>query len=177
MDNLKVLFKRFAKQVNKMALVIFFFILGLIFGSNVYAGNISSIISSASNDYGVAEDVIFKVITVESSFDSQAVSSCDARGLMQVTRSTWNWICRDFLDVDWDFDEYAFDPEKNVRVGTRFLKWIESYLFRHENELNDSPENLVYACYNAGPGAVRNHGFSVPPFSETVNYINKINRM
>ena len=118
-----------------------------------------------------------KVISVESGFNSKAISGCDARGLMQVTRPTWDWICRDFLEVDWNFDECAFDPEKNIRVGTCFLKWIKSYISRYKNQLNDSEENLIYACYNAGPGAVRNYGFSIPPYNETINYIKKINRL
>ena len=113
----------------------------------------------------------------ESSFNARAVSACDARGLMQITRRTWDWVCADLLGLTWDFDADAFDPRKNIIVGTCYLAWISDYLDRYEAKWNDSKDNLILACYNAGPGAVRKHCFSVPPFAETLNYVERINKM
>jgi len=138
------------------------------------AQSVESIILRAAEEYGVSGELVFKVIKSESDFNPRAISSCDARGLMQLTRPTWNWICREYLKVHWQFDQDAFDAEKNIIVGTRFLRWISDYLQRNETELNDSRDKLVLACYNAGPGAVRNHGFRVPPFKETRDYVKKI---
>ncbi|MDD5746295.1 MAG: lytic transglycosylase domain-containing protein [Candidatus Omnitrophica bacterium] len=142
--------------------------------SPVFAETLDEVITQVSRDYSINEAVIYKIIEAESNFDPQAVSYCNARGLMQVTHNTWDWICREYLHVAWDFDDSAFDPEKNIRVGTRFLKWIADYLDDHTGQLNDSKERLLLACYNAGPGAVRNYGFRIPPYEETQRYVQKI---
>lgn len=58
-----------------------------------------------------------------------------------------------------------FDPEKNVNLGTRCLKDL---LIRYQDN-----KRLALAAYNAGEEAVSLYK-DVPPFSETVAYINKI---
>ncbi|MCP4649130.1 MAG: lytic transglycosylase domain-containing protein [PVC group bacterium] len=180
MDNLHALYKTFIKDAKKCKLSVFFIVFLVVMSlwpsSSVIADQIPYIVNKVSREYDISSDFIYRVIEAESSFNAQAVSRCDARGLMQITRPTWNWICREFLDVNWDFDVYAFDPEKNIIVGTRFLKWIEKYLESNREKLNDSKGDLILACYNAGPGAVRTHGFRVPPFPETISYVNKINK-
>ncbi|MFH2137613.1 MAG: lytic transglycosylase domain-containing protein [Candidatus Omnitrophota bacterium] len=180
MDYLYVLYKSIIKDGSKVNVAIFFLLFCfclLIFLPDVCADDLSRIVSMVSQEFGVDEATIYKVIEIESSFNPRAVSSCDARGLMQVTRQTWDWICTDYLKVSWNFQECAFDQEKNVIVGVRFLKWIDDYLDSHNSELNESKENLVLACYNAGPGAVRNSGFRIPQYSETMNYVKKINNL
>ena len=151
---------------------IVFNLIGLPF---IYADNLKEVIDSVSQNYQVPSELIYRVIEVESSFNPYAVSQADARGLMQITRTTWDWICRDFLQVSWSFDEDSFSIEKNIIVGTRFLAWIKGYLNKHENELNASYDDLVLACYNAGPGTVKKYGFCVPPYKETRDYVAKIN--
>ena len=141
----------------------------------VNANDISTFVSSASQEYQVSAELIKRIICAESSFNEKAVSHCDARGLMQITRPTWDWITQQYLEVDWDFDECAFDPEKNIVVGTRFLQWISDYLDAKKELLNAPKRDLVLACYNAGPGNVRKFNYFVPPFKETQDYIEKIN--
>ncbi|MBI4846734.1 MAG: lytic transglycosylase domain-containing protein [Candidatus Omnitrophica bacterium] len=158
--------------LSSKILSVFLFI--LIFTGQSQAESFDSVIMELSVKYGLSEIMIYNLIEAESSFNSRAVSPCDARGLMQITKRTWDWICSDYLEVEWDFNDCAFDSEKNIRVGMRFLKWISDYLDRYENRLNDSKDRLLLACYNAGPGAVKNSGFRVPPFEETHNYVAKI---
>jgi len=143
--------------------------------SQVYAENFQNYINNSCAENELAPELVTAVIKAESNFNPQAVSSADARGLMQITKTTWDWICRDYLQVSWPFEKYAFDPEKNIKVGTRFLRWIRDYLNKHSRELNAKKGELLLACYNAGPGAVKSCGFTVPPFSQTRNYIAKIN--
>ncbi|MCG2712501.1 MAG: lytic transglycosylase domain-containing protein [Candidatus Omnitrophica bacterium] len=143
----------------------------------VYADNLKEIINTTSDNYRIPSELIYRVIEVESSFNPYAQSLADARGLMQITRPTWDWICRDFLQVSWSFDEDSFNCEKNIIVGTRFLAWIKDYLHKHENELNAEQDDLLLACYNAGPGTVKKYGFRVPPFEETQIYVAKINKI
>lgn len=178
-DLLCLLNKKFLKQNNIVKICFFslnFLIIFIQFSTPIgYADNFTAIVNETCNDHGLEPELVIALIKAESNFNPRAVSKVDARGLMQLTRATWDWICEQYLQVSWSFDEYAFDPEKNIKVGTRFLRWIRDYLSKHTQELNAEADDLLLACYNAGPGAVKRYGFRIPPFSETQNYISKIN--
>ncbi|MBU1087498.1 MAG: lytic transglycosylase domain-containing protein [Candidatus Omnitrophica bacterium] len=143
----------------------------------IKADTLGNVVAAVSLEYDIPENLIRRIIQAESCFNEKAVSYCDARGLMQITRSTWEWITQQYLEVDWDFDQCAFDPEKNIKVGACFLRWISDYLEQKQELLNAPKQDLVLACYNAGPGNVRKYNYSVPPFKETQDYIEKINNM
>ncbi len=180
MDFFCILYKRIINRY-KIYNITFIFLLAIniifsIFPQGLRAQSIDTIISQVSSEYNISGELIYRIIGAESSFNSKALSRANARGLMQLTKPTWDWICQSYLNVEWDFNEYAFEPGKNIRVGTRFLKWICDYLDGHKDELNDSKEDLILACYNAGPGAVRNCGYRVPLFEETQQYVKKINK-
>ena len=179
MDFLCILNKMFSKQHAKHQVLIFFLLLTLILSLTIipviYADNLKEVIYKAAQNYKIAPELIYQVIEAESSFNPYAVSRADARGLMQITRPTWDWICRDLLEVSWSFDNDSFNKEKNIIVGTRFLAWINNYLHKHAEELNANHDDLLLACYNAGPGTVKKYGFRVPPFEETQNYVTRIN--
>ncbi len=159
--------------INKYLLKVIIILILICPAAAAETASFNSTVFSVSREYAIQPTLILRIIQTESSFNPHAVSNCGARGLMQVTRSTWDWICHDYLQVDWDFDECAFDPEKNIRVGVRFLRWIKDYLDINDCQLCEDRE-LLLACYNAGPGAVRAYGFRVPPYPETVEYIRRI---
>ena len=100
--------------------------------------------------------LIFLVMEQESHFNSRAVSSAGARGLMQLMPGT---AARFGV-------RNSNDPAQNVGAGTRYLK----LLMRKFNNRVD----LVLAGYNAGEGNVMKFGYRVPPFRETRNYVRKI---
>jgi hypothetical protein len=62
-----------------------------------------------------------------------------------------------------------FDPETNIRLGTRYL----ASLF----EQFPGRQDLVLASYNAGEGAVRQYGKAVPPYVETRNYLDLVTQL
>ena len=95
------------------------------------------------------------VISVESSGDAAAVSSAGAQGLMQLMPDT----AARFGVTD------AMDPIDNIKGGVAVLDHLMA-------RYDDDPL-LVLAAYNAGEGAVRDHG-GVPPYTETRNYIPKV---
>ena len=116
------------------------------------------LILAASQHHGVDADLIHCVIAIESNFDPKAVSPKNARGLMQLLPQTAAQLgVRD-----------VFDPQENIEAGTRYLKEM---LARYNNELT-----LALAAYNAGPEKVEQYGRRVPPYLETVRYVQRISR-
>jgi soluble lytic murein transglycosylase len=97
------------------------------------------------------------VIKAESDYNPRALSSKGAQGMMQLIPET----AREMKVVD------PFDPEDNIRGGTRYL--------RKMLDLFNGNTDLAIAAYNAGPGAVRQHG-GIPPYTETRNYVQRVKR-
>ena len=60
----------------------------------------------------------------------------------------------------------AFNPAQNIRAGVAYLK---SLLVKYSQNAE-----LALAAYNAGPGAVKKYGGTVPPYRETRKYVEKI---
>jgi soluble lytic murein transglycosylase-like protein len=116
----------------------------------------------------VPDYIVNAVIAVESNGEPWAESKDGCRGLGQIKRETWYWLC-ELNGKPWSFDE-AFEPEKNKAMTRAYLEWLKDYLEKRDRFSWD----LVFACYNAGPGNVRKHGWKVPPYKETRDYITKI---
>ena len=122
------------------------------------SGDIDSAIEQAAARHNVDPNLVRAVVKVESNFNSNAVSSKGAIGLMQLMPKTARQ-----LKV-----KNPFDPDQNVDAGVRHLKYLlESY---------NGDVNLTLAAYNAGEGAVRRSA-GVPHFSETQNYVRRITNL
>ncbi|HUX86303.1 MAG TPA: lytic transglycosylase domain-containing protein, partial [Chloroflexota bacterium] len=116
-------------------------------------GPLASLVTSVAGREGVPPALVAAVVDAESGFNSLAVSSAGAKGLMQLMDGTARG-----LGVT-----NPFDPEQNLVGGTRFLRGL---LDRYHGNLT-----LALAAYNAGPGAVDAAGGQVPPFPETQLYV------
>ena len=113
-------------------------------------------IEKAALDYSLPESLLEAVITVESASNPLAVSSAGAMGLMQLMPGTAERFgVRD-----------SFSPNENITGGSKYLS--------HLMTLFDGDLNLVLAAYNAGEGAVKKYGNTVPPYTETQNYVRKV---
>lgn len=95
------------------------------------------------------------VVLVESGGWAEAVSPAGASGLMQLMPAT----AREVLGTTpWrTATPDPSTPEGNIRLGTRYLRWISDSI--DERYTNDHRERLalVIAAYNAGPGRLKQH--------------------
>jgi len=114
------------------------------------------LILAAAAKYQMDPDLIHSVISIESNFNPKAVSPKNARGLMQLMPRT-----AEYLGV-----KNCLDPEQNIDAGTRYLRDL---LTKYKNNLT-----LALAAYNAGPDSVDKHGRRVPPYLETMKYVQRI---
>jgi len=96
--------------------------------------------------------MVMAVVAAESAFRPNAVSGVGALGLGQLMPAT----ARAYGVNN------PFDPLQNL-YGT--IKYIE----REQHRWGKNPK-LIFAAYNAGPGAVMKYG-GVPPYRETQNYV------
>jgi Transglycosylase SLT domain len=115
----------------------------------------NEIIIDAARHHDVDAALVSAVIKAESDYNPKVVSHKGARGLMQLMPAT----AKRFGVTD------SFDPKQNIYAGTKYLRWLLKKF--------DGNADLAVAAYNAGEGNVWKYD-GVPPFRETVNYINRI---
>ena len=125
-------------------------------------GRFAPLIVAHAHASGLDPALVQAVVAVESAFDPRVVSNKGAIGLMQVLPETGErYGVRG--DAHRSTSDRLLDPATNLRVGTRYLRDL---LARFGNDLS-----LALAAYNAGEGAVKTHANSVPPFTETRDYV------
>lgn len=129
------------------------------YSTEVSNGKVSlkSIFKRASEKYDISYDFLLAVAKAESDFNPKCVSSAGAKGIMQLMPDE----CKEFGVSD------PYDPEKNIMASAKLLA---AHLKKFNGDFT-----LAAAAYNAGSGAVKKYG-GVPPYSETQNYVKKINR-
>ena len=104
------------------------------------------LILAVAPQYGVDPALVKAVIWRESRFDPDARGRSGEIGLMQVMNTTGeDWAKAEKVKVYWH--RRLFDPEKNIRAGTWYLKKM---LNRYRQ--TDNPIPYALAAYNAGPG-------------------------
>ena len=73
--------------------------------------------------YDIDPLVLYAFIRTESNFNPNAQSDAGARGLMQITEVTFDWIKLKIApDEALTFDD-LFDPETNIRFGSYFVAY------------------------------------------------------
>jgi len=118
---------------------------------------INAAVEAIAATQSLPANLVHSVIQVESNYNTLAVSSKGAQGLMQLMPDT----ARRFGVAN------AFDPIDNIQGGTKYLKYLL--------DLYKGDYNLALAAYNAGEGAVEKYG-AVPPYPETINYLVLVGR-
>lgn len=113
------------------------------------------IIRKASSQLMVDEALIFAVIRTESSFNKEAVSSKNAKGLMQLIDAT-----AEMMKVG-----DVFDPHQNIMGGAKYLRYLSN---RFGGDLD-----LILASYIAGPELVASVK-GVPNIKVVKDYVTKV---
>ena len=144
---------------------------------SAYPRRYSEYVEQYAREYQVEEALIYAVIKTESGFDPQAVSSSDAKGLMQITPATFDWISAKLSYTQYRHDD-LFEPQVAVEYGTFLL----SYLLE---EFGDTETAL--AAYHAGRGVTNqwladerysSDGKTLEqiPYPDTAHYVRKVER-
>jgi soluble lytic murein transglycosylase-like protein len=115
-----------------------------------YQGEYLELARAAARQHNIPEDLFLRLVYQESRWNPNAISHKGAIGLAQLMPGT-----AQMLRVD------PTDPRQNLEGGARYLRMMYD---RFGNW------RLALAAYNAGPGAVEQHG-GIPPFTETRDYV------
>jgi soluble lytic murein transglycosylase len=118
------------------------------------------------------------LIKTESNFQPDAISNKGAKGLMQITTSTGEWIAQT-AGVDGFEEGMLFDPETNIKLGSWYIEHLANYY--------NGDFELVFAAYNGGRGNVdkwlkdkslSSDGVSLDkiPFPETESFVMRVRK-
>jgi len=119
-------------------------------------GRVDGLIRFYGNQNGVDPYLVYCLMSQESKFKTIATSSKGARGLMQLMPGT---AARYGVTN-------PYDMAQSIMGGTRYLKDLL--------KMFNGRVDLALAGYNAGENAVIKHGYAVPPYDETRNYVRLI---
>lgn len=102
--------------------------------------------------------LIHAVIATESHYNAKATSIKGAYGLMQMMPMTAQTLS--------DIPVQKWTAAEQILHGAHYLKTLM--------DMFDGNLSLALAAYNAGPQAVKNHQFNIPPFAETRQYVSRV---
>ncbi|HYP13099.1 MAG TPA: lytic transglycosylase domain-containing protein, partial [Bryobacteraceae bacterium] len=117
------------------------------------------LVSEAAMNHGLLPEFVHSVASVESAYQTKAVSPKGAIGLMQLMPRTAE-----------ELGANPHNPAENADAGVRYLKQL---LLKYQN--SSDPVRMALAAYNAGPGAVDKYK-GIPPYRETQQYVEKVLR-
>ncbi|GAA0674186.1 lytic transglycosylase domain-containing protein [Clostridium cadaveris] len=142
----------------------------------LYPFKYKDIIIEEAKKYDISPYLVASVIKAESSFNSDARSHKNAKGLMQITEETAYDIATQMGIEGYDVS-MLHEPEVNIAMGCWYLNDLSK-------EFNGNMD-LVLAAYNAGRGNVQKwlkdnryssdgETLSYIPFAETDKYVKKV---
>ena len=137
-----------------------------------YPMKYADVVLTEAEKRGVSPSLCFAVILVESGYNEKAVSPAGAKGLMQITDDTADWIAASLCEKRGDL----FDPETNIKYGVWLLR-------KNLDDFGAVREAL--AAYNAGRSRVRGwlsdeslsddgKTLAAIPYNETDKYVDAV---
>lgn len=167
---LKLIFKIIAILV--IACIIFY----LYAKTFIYRTSYLKYIEENCSGSGIDPYLVLSIIKVESGFNPKALSSKEAKGLMQIKDTTYSDVS-DMISITTEINPY--DPETNIKIGIAYFKKLVSKY--------NGNYYIALLAYNAGMGNVSSwiSAGTIPsnlntsiepavPFPETENYLKKV---
>jgi murein DD-endopeptidase MepM/ murein hydrolase activator NlpD len=122
-------------------------------------------VTAAATEAAVPAALVAAQIQTESGWDPTATSPVGARGIAQFMPGTW---------ADYGAGADPFDPLAGIAALGRYMADLKAQV-GHLGQSEAEKTDLILAAYNAGPGAVLDHG-GIPPYAETTSYVQRITR-
>ena len=144
------------------------------FGRLLYSRPYEELVGREAEEFSLDSDLIYAVMHTESRFDIDAESRAGAKGLMQLTPATFEWIASLYPPENGGGD--MFDPGDNIHCGCALLRLL----------LDEFGSTEVALCaYNAGMGNVEKwlmeskyshdgENLHTIPYPETDSYLKKV---
>lgn len=112
---------------------------------SAYPLKYSEIVLKEAKENSIDPSILYSIIRTESSFNDKAESVVGARGLMQLTSDTFDWVKSKMNDnSDVSFDD-MYDPEINIKYGAFLIAYLLNEFKTFDNSL---------CAYHAGRGAL-----------------------
>lgn len=129
-------------------------------------------IHSSSNlpDY-ISSKFIEEIVFVESGYNPYLTSKKGAKGLMQIIEQTWT-------EMDGK-EELFFDVEENLRVGIKYLEYLENFCKNNYKGWDSISEEdklkFISAAYNGGPNRLKARKWNIRKMPyETRKYVKNV---
>ncbi|WP_069472004.1 lytic transglycosylase domain-containing protein [Candidatus Marithrix sp. Canyon 246] len=116
----------------------------------------NKMIRVVAKSVGIEPAFLHAIVRAESNYNPKARSHVGAAGFTQLMPGT----ARE-MGV-----KNRYNPVANLYGGARYLRYLLKFFNKNRK--------LAIAGYNAGPFAVKRHGYKVPPYRETRNYVKKV---
>lgn len=142
----------------------------------LYPRPYGEIVGREAAEFDLDMDLVYAVIRTESRFREKAESRAGAKGLMQLTPATFQWIGS--LHPPENGGEDVFDPSDNIHCGCALLRLLlDQY----------GSLDVALCAYNAGMGNVSEwlkkeqyshdgESLHTIPYPETDNYVKRVKK-
>lgn len=143
---------------------------------NAYPIKYSDYVEKYSHEFNMDPYFVYAVIRTESGFSERATSQVNARGLMQITKETYEWISGRLGESKDNFDS-MYNAEDCVRYGIYLLSYLKNTL---------GCESNILCGYHAGVNRAKQwlqdeeltHNDIIDPnkipYNDTKQYVNKV---
>lgn len=168
-------------KIVSLVLVVALLIFLVVYSRRVYLKNAypikySEYVLKYSKEYNLDPYFVYAVIRTESDFQKNATSSVNARGLMQITEITFDWISGKLMDKQSAFED-MYNPEVNIKYGTFLLSYLKNELGTNQNILCGYHAGVNKAKEWLNDDQFSSNGEIIEtriPFPDTKAYVNKV---